>query len=162
MSRLICLCDSGMSNSDMPSDFIAEIYKPEAIAKAIDEKMELVDLWDETMEYWYCQECKRITVIDRKTCKYIRSYSRTVEAIHPVFSDVEQWQELLFWRDREFYEAIEEDDKRTVEDFVKKNPSRYLIRLSPDESKALVFSPQTKDYLFSYIQDPMPDFSKLD
>ena len=162
MSRLICLCDNGMNNSTVPSDFIAEIYKPEAIAKAINEKMELIDLWDEELEYWYCQECKRITVINRKTGKYLCSYSRIVEENILSFSEVESWQELLFWRDKEFYDAIEEDDKLKVEEFIRKYPSRYLVRLSVDKSKALVFSPQTKKYLFSYILDPKPDFSKLD
>ncbi len=162
MSRLCCLCGNAMSNSDVPSDSIALIYTSSYISKCIAVQLALLDLWDDNYECWYCQKCKRITVIDRKTGKYLRSYLRVAEDRHLFFAEVETWQELMFWRDREWDNATEEDDKLTVEDFVKKYPSRYLIRLSPDESKALVFSPQTKDYLFSYIQDPMPDFSKLD
>jgi hypothetical protein len=49
-----------------------------------------------------------------------------------------------------------------VDEFLRNHPSRYLIKLSPDESKAFVFKPDTKEYLFTYVQDPMPDFSKYE
>ena len=160
MAGLLCLCGAGMSNSTDPSENIAEIYTPESIRNAVDEKMELIDLWNEDLEFWYCQECKRLTVIDRKSWHYLRSYYRVKENKPPHLEDVISWQELLFWRDREFYDGIEEDERRTVADFVQKHPSRYLIRLSPDEKRALVFSPVTKEYLFSYLQDPTPVFVK--
>ena len=160
MARLSCLCDAGMSNSTVPSENIAEIYTPESIRKAVDETMELIDLWNEDLEFWYCQECKRITVIDRKSWHYLRSYYRIKEQAPLPFKEVSSWRELLFWRDREFYDATEAEWKITVEDFVRKHPSRYLIRLSLDETRALVFSPATHEYLFSYLQDPTPDFVK--
>ena len=158
MSRLLCLCDNGMENSTVPSDSIAEIYTTKAIAEAIGSKMELMDLCDEKYEYWYCQSCKRITVILRATGKYLASYSRVEGKDVPTSETLETWRELYFWRDREFYDATEAEWKITVEDFEKKHPSRYLIRLSPDEKTAYVFDHKTMEYLFAYIQDPMPEF----
>ena len=160
MAGLLCLCGCGMCDCTAPSENIVEIYPPNELKRAIDKKTELVDLRSEKLEYWYCQECKRITVIERTTGHYARSYARKQECPAPPFTEVSSWQELLFWRDREFYDGIEEDERRTVADFVQKHPSRYLIRLSPDEKRALVFSPVTKEYLFSYLQDPTPVFVK--
>ena len=162
MAGLLCLCNNGMGNSDVPSDSIAEIYRKEAIENAIINDMDLVDLSDDDFEYWYCQKCKRITVINNRTGHYLRSYSRVHEDEHPLFDEVASWQEILFYRDREFYDAIEENDKIKVGEFVQKYPSRYLVRLSPDETKAFVFAPQDKAYLFTYALDPKPDFDKLD
>jgi len=159
MSRLGCLCGNGMSNSTVPSNSIAEIYKKEDFEKAIAEELELVDLWDEFQEFWYCPECKRITVINRNTGKYVRSYSRKKAEFPVQFETVKSWQELLFWRDQEFYDAIEEIEHRTVGDFVKCHPSRYLVRISQDLTLIHVFAPNTKEYLFSYVLDPTPDFA---
>ena len=124
--------------------------------------MDLVDLSDDDFEYWYCQNCKRITVLNNKTGHYYRSYSRVIENEHPLFEEVASWQEIIFYRDREFYDAIEENDKIKVGEFMQKYPPRYSIRLSPDETHAFVFSPQDHSYLFTYRLDPKPDFSKLD
>ena len=60
------------------------------------------------------------------------------------------------------FSTIEENDKIKVGEFVQKYPSRYLARLSPDETKAFVFAPQDKAYLFTYVLDPKPDFEKLE
>ena len=84
------------------------------------------------------------------------------EETHPEFAEVKDCQKIMFWRDEEFYNAIEETDKQKVDEFLRDHPSRYLIRLSLDESKAFVFKPETKEYLFTYVQDPMPDFSKFE
>ena len=78
MAGLLCLCNNGMSNSDVPSDSIAEIYKIERIKESIENNMDLVDLSDDDFEYWYCQNCKRITVLNNKTGHYYRSYSRVI------------------------------------------------------------------------------------
>lgn len=160
MSRLRCLCGNGMSNSTVPSDSIVEIYRKEDLNKAIEKRMELVDLWDEFREFWYCQVCKRITVINRRTGEYIHSYSRQTLDNSVEYDNILDWQELFFWRDHEFYDAIEEIEHRSVEDFVRRHPSRYLVRISHDLALVHVFSPHTMAYLFSYILDPSPDFAK--
>ena len=160
MSGLLCLCGNGMDNCTVPSDFIAEIYRKNALEKAISEEMELVELWDENLEFWYCQKCRRLTVIDRHSWKYLRSYSRKVLERPVQFAEVRDWQELFFWRDREFYDAIEEVAHQTVGEFVKQHPSRYEMRLSADEMIVHVFSRGERNYLFSYLLDPRPDFAK--
>ena len=162
MAGLICLCEERMGGSACPNDNFVEIYTKEALEKEIQNGTDFIDLMDEIYTYWYCTKCKRLTLTLNETGQYYRSFSRVVEKKHPVFTEVAEWREYMFWRDREFYDAIEENDKQTVEEFLRDHPSRYLILLSPDESKAYVFSPKTKEYLFSYIQDPMPDFSILD
>ncbi len=149
-----------MSNSTAPSDFIAEIYRKDDFEKAVAVEMELVDLWDEFREFWYCQECKRITVIDRKIGNYACSYSRKKLATPVLFETIRDWQELLYWRDQEFYDAIEESVHRTVGDFVKFHPSRYNVRISPDFTLVHVFASRTGEYLFSYVLDETPDFAR--
>ena len=158
MAGLLCLCGAGMNNCTVPSDSIAEIYPKEELDKAIANGVELIDLWNEKWEFWYCQECKRITVIDRNTGKYVRSYFRRKQITPISFSSVVAWKELFFWRDKEFYDATESSWHLTVGDFVKCHPSRYIIRISTDLSIAHVFAQQTKDYLFSYRIDPTPEF----
>lgn len=160
MAGLLCLCGNGMSNTTVPSDSIIEIYRPRDIALAIHQETKLIDLWDEKTEYWYCQKCKRVTLIQRKTSKYLCSYSRIHSIPPPKIETLQGFSPLLFWKDDDFYIATEEDWIITVEDFVKQTPSRYEIRLSPDESKAHVFRTDTKEYQCTYVRDPPPDFLK--
>ncbi len=160
MSRLGCLCGNGMSNSTVPSDSIAEIYSRDDFEKAMAVKMELIDLWDENQEYWYCQKCRRITVIERKTGLYVSSYSRKVLDVTIQPEVIHDWQELLFWRDKEFYDAIEENEHITVGEFLRLHPSRYLARMASDRTTVHVFTPETQEYLFSYVLDPKPDFKE--
>ncbi len=162
MAVLLCLCGEPMGGSQVPCDSIVEIYTKEAIDAKIANNTDFVDLWDKNYTYWYCPRCKRLTITEDSTRHYYRSYSRIHENEHPSFEEVASWQEILFYRDREFYDAIEENDKIKVGEFVQKYPSRYLVRLSPDETKAFVFAPQDKAYLFTYVLDPKPDFEKLD
>lgn len=159
MSRIACLCGNGMSNSMVPSKSMAEIYRKMDLENAISQKMELIDLWDENQEFWYCQECWRITVVNRKSGQYVSSYSRRRQAIAVPFVEVLMWEELMFWRDQEFYDAIEENEHISVVDFIMYHPSRYLVRISPDLTLAHVFSPIDRDYLFSYFMDSKPVFT---
>ena len=71
MAGLLCLCGAVMSNSTAPSESIAEIHSPEALERGKD--IELWDFSDEQWEYWHCQACQRVTVIDGKTGKYSKS-----------------------------------------------------------------------------------------
>lgn len=158
MAGLLCLCGAVMSNSTAPSESIAEIHSPEALERGKD--IELWDFSDEQWEYWHCQACQRVTVIDGKTGKYSKSYSRRMEQQPPCLDTLGEWQTLYYWSDREFYDGIEEEEKRTLGDFVQKHPPRYVIRLSPDESKAHVFRTDTKEYQCTYVRDPPPDFLK--
>ncbi|MBO4618889.1 MAG: hypothetical protein J5654_02150 [Victivallales bacterium] len=162
MAVLICLCGERMGGSACPNDNFVEIYRREFIDQEIQKNLEFMDLWNKDYIFWYCPVCKRLTLtsIPRKT--YDRSYIRTIEEIHPEFAEVSSWQEILFWRDWEFYNAIEADAHQPLAQFVRENPPRYLIRLSPDETTAHVFRPDSHEYLFSYVQEPMPDFEKLD
>lgn len=158
MAGLLCLCGVGMNNCTVPSDFIVEIYKKEDFDKAIANKTELIDLWNEKWEFWFCQECKRITVIARNTGKYVRSYFRTKESTAIEYSSVADWSEIYFWCDKEFYDATEASWHITVGEFIKRHPSRYLVRLASDQTVAHIFSPQSREYLFSYRVDSTPDF----
>ncbi len=160
MAGLLCLCGNGMSNTTVPSDSIIEIYRPGDITLAIDQETKLIDLWDEKIEYWYCHKCKRITLIERKTSKYKSSYSRIHSIPSPNMKILQGFSPLFFWRDNDFYRATEEDWEITVKDFVKRTPPHYIIRLSPDESKAHVFRTDTKEYQCTYVRDPPPDFLK--
>ena len=160
MAGLLCLCGVGMNNCTVPSDFIVELYSKEDLDKAIANKTELIDLQNEKSEFWYCQECKRITVIDRKTGKYVRSYFRTKQTPQVTICSVHDWSEIYFWSDKEFYDATEECWHVTVGEFIKSHPSRYLVRLADDLTVAHIFSPQSQEYLFSYCLDPTPDFVK--
>ncbi len=140
-----------------------EICRKEDFEKAVAEEWDLVDLCDEVREFWYCQECKRITVIHRRKGKYMSAVFFREKREFPVSLDTAQnWQELLFWRDKEFYDAIEESEHRTVGDFVKAHPSRYLVRISRDLALVPVFSTQTKAYLFSYVKDSTQDSTVVD
>ena len=162
MAGLLCLCGEPMGGSQVPCDSVVEIYTKEAIDLEIANDTDFVDLWDKNYTYWYCPKCKKLTITEDSTGRYYRSYSRVIDHEHPLFAEVASWKEIIFYRDREFYDAIEENDKLKVGEFIRKYPPRYSIRLSPDETHAFVFSPQDHSYLFTYRLDPKPDFSKLD
>ena len=154
MAGLLCICGNGMSSSMAPSENLAEIYTKEALEKVVAEGMELLDLMDEDWEYWFCPKCKRVTVINRKTWKYTCSYFPRKVKSPVALEPLQGWQEIFFWHDKDFYDAIEDSTHVTVKDFMVQHPSRYLIRLSPDKSVAHVFSSQDGQYLFCYAQDP--------
>jgi hypothetical protein len=154
MAGLLCICGNGMSNSEMPSENIAEIYTKDALEKAIAEKVELIDLWNDNWEYWFCPLCKRVTVVNRKTRRYTCSYSCQNVKSPVTLKSLQGWEEIFFWHDKDFVDATEASPHVTVKDFMVQHPSRYLIRLSPDKSVAHVFSSQDGQYLFCYAQDP--------
>ncbi len=160
MGGLLCLCGNGMSDISYPSENIAEIYTREDFEKAASKQMELVDLSDSNQEYWYCQICQRLTVIDRKSGKYKCSYSRKTLPGTIMFENVKDWQELFYWGDKEFFDAIEDTEHVTVGEFLELHPPRYLVRISPDRTIAHIFKPCDKEYLFSYVLDPKPDFKE--
>ena len=153
MSRLLCKCGHGMSNSDVPSDSIVEIFRPKEIASAISNRMELIDLWNKQVQFWYCQHCKRITLINNNTGRYIKSYIKASEDNVKPFSEHSDWDELIFYRDCEIYNATEAIWHITVEQFMKMHSTRYKVILSPSEEIVRVFHPYTNEYLFSYQED---------
>lgn len=158
MSGLKCLCGKNMHFIEVPSEVIVGLYTDKIIENAIQTNALLVDLYDDDYEYWYCPKCKRITEISHATRKYTRSYFKKIENEVPELNELSQWQNITFYRDKETYDAVESDDSITVQEFLRIHPSRYIIRLSPDETRALVYTPKDHSYLFSYLLEPMPDW----
>ncbi|MBQ6472949.1 MAG: hypothetical protein IJJ33_13275 [Victivallales bacterium] len=155
MARLLCKCGEGMSNSTLPSENILEIHDGEAIGALITSGTRLIELYDEHSEYWYCPVCHRVTeIVYEPEARLNRRFVRVCEDTHLALEDLACWRKIYCFTDQEVYEATETDDHITIEGFLRKYPLRRIVRLSPDESRALVYDGETSRYRYSYLLEP--------
>ncbi|MBQ6472950.1 MAG: hypothetical protein IJJ33_13280 [Victivallales bacterium] len=152
MAGLLCKCGEGMSNGSLPSENILEIHEGEVIESLIVQETRLIELYNEHFEYWYCPVCHRVTeLFNVPNGKIHRRFVRVLEGTHPALEDLTCWRKIYCFTDQEVYEAIETDEHITIEGFLRKYPLRRIVRLSPDESRALVYDGETSRYRYSYL-----------
>lgn len=94
MSSLLCKCGNVIYGTDCPSDSELFVYTEKEIQAAIaynpdirwfdfilnrDALRHCKRLWmlrPTEVEYWYCQECKRVYEVDAHTGNFLRLYKR--------------------------------------------------------------------------------------
>ena len=155
MARLKCICGAGLSNTNAPSDNILYVISKTDVDNAI-QKNAGITLYDfETSingshEYWYCQICKRVMVVERKPCgKLIDSYSisQSSETKH-----VQDFTMFYAFSDEDIYNAEEDDLNLLLSDFINQHGEEHLFFATPDK-KEIYKSSQNNGYILIYIKE---------
>ena len=136
MARLKCVCGAGLSNTTAPSDNILYIFTKVEVDNAINNNAEIT-LYDfetgvnEEYEYWYCQECKRVLVVERKPCgRLIDSYisCSSCEAVSE-----QELTEFYVFSDIDIYDAEEDDINLSLSDFIDQYGEEHLRFITSDK-----------------------------
>ena len=136
MARLKCVCGSGLSNTNAPSDNILYVFTKAEVDNAINNNAEIT-LYDfetcinEGYEYWYCQDCKRVMVVERKPCgRLIDSYSScsSCEAVSE-----QALTEFYVFSDIDIYNAEEEDINLLLSVFIHQYGEEHLRFITADK-----------------------------
>lgn len=155
MARLKCICGAGLSNTNAPSDNILYIFTKKDVDNAIQSNASIT-LYDfETSinvihEYWYCQICKRVMIVERKPCgKLIDSYSSCQS------DEVKSEQDLTMFyafSDVDIYNAEEDDMSLLLSDFINQHGKDHLFFATHDKKKILKSS-HDSNYMLIYIKE---------
>lgn len=136
MARLKCVCGAGLSNTNAPSENILYVFTKAEVNNAIINNAEIT-LYDfETgkngeYEYWYCQNCKRVMVVERKPCgRLIDSYSSCSSC--EVVSEQELTAFYVF-SDIDIYNAEENDTNLSLSDFIDQYGEEHLRFITADK-----------------------------
>ena len=151
MARLKCVCGAGLSNTNAPSDNNLYVFTKAEVDNAIANNAE-VTLYDfETgingeYEYWYCQDCKRVMVVERKPCgRLIDSYSRCSSC--EVVSE-QELSEFYVFSDIDVYNAEEDDINISLSDYIHQYGEEHLYFITDDKKNIYKLS---KDGSFNLI-----------
>lgn len=136
MARLKCICGAGLSNTDAPSDNTLYIFTKAEVDNAINNNSEIT-LYDfETgingeYEYWHCQDCKRVMVVERKPCgrltdSYIRCSSSELVS-------EQELTEFYVFSDIDVYNAEEDDINISLSDFIHQYGEEHLRFITADK-----------------------------
>ncbi len=155
MARLGCKCGADMTNTVSPSQNILNIYYYKEAQEAIRTNPE-IRLWDfysgwdeknerrntfqnrnESVEYWYCTECKKIYEVQAVSCgKILRVYEPSDEEKKETLDYSELDEIILLW-DVEMDEILSSNEKMTLEQYLNEEKTvRYFISL--DETTVYV------------------------
>lgn len=136
MARLKCVCGVGLSNTNAPSDNILYVFTKAEVNNAINDDVE-ISLYDfETSinrehEYWYCQDCKRVMVVERKPCgRLTDSYSICSSYESVIERDL---TEIYVFSDIDIYNAEEEDINLSLSDFIQRYGEEHLWFITADK-----------------------------
>lgn len=143
MARLKCVCGAGLSNTTAPSDNILYVFTKVEVDNAINNNSEIT-LYDfetginEEYEYWYCQDCKRVMVVERKPCgRLIDSYSScsSCEAVSE-----QELTEFYVFSDIDIYNVEEDDINISLSDFIHQYGEEHLRFITADKKKVFKIS----------------------
>ena len=109
----------------------------------------------EDLDCWYCDECKGLVVY----VDLLRYDFKRMESIPSVaYTDVEDWEDYIALRDREFEEFQEFYQGMTPMEAIEKYPFKYWYKLSPDKKTILAFD-EFRNVAFGYWQSNYKEFS---
>ncbi|MGM9570108.1 MAG: hypothetical protein ACI3XC_08505 [Phascolarctobacterium sp.] len=152
MARLGCICGAAMSTSVCPSPNKINIFTNGELTKALKETPDKL-LWDfysddRDLEYWYCDECKRIYFVEAKSegeiVKVFRPSAKSTE-ITLSFAEL-NFIELYVLFDTEIDAITELNYDMTISEYFA-SPSQYRYYYNGDLSEIYVFE-NTKLLLF--------------
>lgn len=135
MARLKCVCGAGLSNTTAPSDNILYVFTKAEVDNAINNNSGIT-LYDfETgingeYEYWYCQDCKRVMVVERKPCGRLIDSYRSCSSFEAVIE--QDLTEFYVFSDIDIYNAEEDDINISLSDFIDQYGEERLWFITSD------------------------------
>ena len=138
MSRLKCICGNSMSNTNVPSNNIINVFQEKKVKESLDKnpKISLYDYettGDYNYEYWYCPDCKRVLVVENNPKgKVERKYKRS-DYIEKVF--LEDMVCFYVFTEKEIYDAEETNFEVTLNDYIKKNNESHAYYVDVNKEK---------------------------
>ena len=138
MSRLKCICGNSMSNTDVPSNNIINVFQEKKVKEAFEKNPE-ISLFDyettrvDNNEYWYCPECKRVLVVENNPKgKVERKYKRS-DCKEKVF--LEDMECFYVFTEKEIYDAEETNFEITLSDYIKQNSESHAYFVDVNKEK---------------------------
>lgn len=138
MARLKCTCGNGLSNSDVPSENIINVFREKTI-NAVLQKTPKISLFDfETSEcneyeYWYCPACQRIHVVEKVPNGMVVKKYKAIDS--NVRVPLKNMDVIYMFTATEIYDAEESDFEITLSDFLDQNDGTHMYYLDPVEDK---------------------------
>ncbi len=135
MARLKCICGEGLSNTNVPSENIVQLFKLSEVEKALaaNSGITLFDYetsLNEDFEFWYCSVCKRVYVVENiPNGKIVASY-KECSAYEYVAS--QGFTPVYIFNYVDIYNAEENNPSLLLSEFIKINGEEHLYYLSAD------------------------------
>lgn len=155
MARLKCVCGAGLSNTNAPSENILYVFTRTEVDNAINNnsKITLYDFETDInreYEFWYCQDCKRVMVVERKPCgRIIDSYN--ICSSRETVSE-QDLTEIYVFSDIDIYNAEEDNIKLLLSAFIHQYGEEHLHLVSSDK-KNIYKRSHDNTYELIYIKE---------
>lgn len=138
MSKLKCTCGNGMSNSNVPSINIINVFKEANVKSALDESPK-VTLFDfetsdsDGFEYWYCQDCKRVHVVENIPNGTVVKRYQSVDSEKE--TSINGMEAIYVFSETEIYDAEEENIDLTLGDYIDQNQESHVYYIDDHAEK---------------------------
>lgn len=151
MARLKCVCGAGLSNTNAPSENIIYAFTKDEVDTAIknNSRITLYDFetgFSGEHEYWYCQDCKRVMVVERKPCgRLIDSYCSCSSCEEANEQDLKQF---YAFSDDDIYNAEEDDINILLSEFINQHGDEHSYFIAADKKNVYKLAQDSKYKLF--------------
>ena len=166
MARLGCKCGAEMTNTISPSENRLNIYYMKEAMDAINSYPQ-IKLWDfytgwdeknscnssfmdreEPVEYWYCNNCKRVYEVQAKSCGKITRVYCASEEIHSVDTDYSSLTELLVLTDVEMDKLLSLNEKMTLQEYMNQIIESKVYISSDEKTVYITNKNAKKNYVY--------------
>ena len=154
MARLGCKCGAEMTNTISPSKNILNIFYIKEAMDAIHSNPN-IKLWDfytgwdeknscnnsfqnraESVEYWYCTNCKRVYEVQAKPCGIITKTYHVNEECYSQKPDLSSLKELLVLADIDMDKLLSQNEMLKLQEYLSQ---KRLLRVFINDDKSTVY-----------------------